>query len=291
MELYRALGFLIEAPTPGHDVVARALGLPPVPGRAEHASWITFQRYPYASVYLGEEGMLGGDARDRIAGFWLALGLEVPGEPDHLAALLSLLANLVEEETSAPPAPAALLRGARRTLLWEHLISWTTPWLATFGAEEPPFYHAWARLLARVLAQALEEVGRPDHLPPALVDLRPLGDPRRTQGGAGFLRALLAPGRSGLVMLRDDLGRAATDLGLALRAGERHYVLSALMAQDPAGTLAWLHRFAEAWCEGLDTAPGRRHAVHEWWTSRARGTAALLKSLAEDPAVLRPLAS
>ena len=37
--------------------------------------------------------MLGGEARDRIAGFWRALGLVPPPEPDHLAVMLGLYAG------------------------------------------------------------------------------------------------------------------------------------------------------------------------------------------------------
>ena len=65
-------------------------------------------------VYLGAEGMLGGAARDRVAGFWRALGLVPPAEPDHLAALLGLAAALADASaTSASPRRAAARRGTR----------------------------------------------------------------------------------------------------------------------------------------------------------------------------------
>ena len=106
MELYRALGSLIEPPAPEHVRLARALGLPAVPAEEEHAAVVAFQRHAYASVHLGGEGMIGGEVRDRVEGFRRALGLEEGGHagaetagagrppgagvaPDHLAALLS----------------------------------------------------------------------------------------------------------------------------------------------------------------------------------------------------------
>jgi TorA maturation chaperone TorD len=60
----------------------------PGPQAHEHTEVFGLQLYPYASVYVGPEGMLGGEARDRIAGFWRVLRLTPATEPDHLATLL-----------------------------------------------------------------------------------------------------------------------------------------------------------------------------------------------------------
>jgi hypothetical protein len=77
--------------------VADLLDLGPLPGEAEYTELFLFQLTPYASVYLGPEGMLGGEALDRIAGFWRALQQEPPVEPDHLAVMLGFYARLMEE--------------------------------------------------------------------------------------------------------------------------------------------------------------------------------------------------
>ena len=89
IELVRTLGVLAEAPNSGTGSVAAAIGLP-APTPDDYTDAFVFQLYPYASVYLGAEGMIGGEARDRIAGFWRALRLTPPAEPDHLTALLGL---------------------------------------------------------------------------------------------------------------------------------------------------------------------------------------------------------
>ena len=89
---------------------------------------------PYASVYLGAEGGLGGEVADRAAGFWRAIGVPPPAEPDHLTALLSLYARLGEAPVAGDgaaclaPATAGALARARQALFWEHL--W--PWLPGF---------------------------------------------------------------------------------------------------------------------------------------------------------------
>lgn len=60
----------------------------------------------YASVYLGPDGALGGEGTDRAAGFWRAIGITPPAEPDHLTALLSLYGDAAAG-TRRPPDRAA----------------------------------------------------------------------------------------------------------------------------------------------------------------------------------------
>src|SRR5204863_6550834 len=98
VELFRTLGVLLEPPVAAHRPLAELLDLGPPPSAAEHTDLFRFQLYPYASVYLGAEGMLGGEARDRIAGFWRALGLVPPAEPDELTVMLGFYAELAERQ-------------------------------------------------------------------------------------------------------------------------------------------------------------------------------------------------
>ncbi len=298
MELFRALGTLIESPSAQHARVAAALGLPAVPSPAVHGRVVGQQRYPYASVYLGAEGMLGGEARDRIAGFRRALGLEgdpgeapeggerapgadVPGrEADHLASLLGLLAALEQwRREESDPARRALLTQARATLAWEHLASWTGPYLASFEGCGVAFYEVWASLVDDALACLNGQVESPDYLPAALRGAPGLADPRR-EGGAAFIASLLAPLRSGVILLRDDLERLGDEVGLACRVGERRYVLNAFLAQDPGRTLQWLARHAESWSERV--AMNGPAPIAAWWSERAAGTALVLKELAGE---------
>jgi TorA maturation chaperone TorD len=251
-ELIRALAVLAEAPAPEHERVAAALGLP-TPRAEEYAELFLFQLYPYASVYAGAEGMLGGEARDRVAGFWRALGLVPPAEPDHLAALLGLYAAL---ETA----------GHRRALLWEHLLSWLLPWLAKLDEIAPGPYREWGRLLAAALEQEAREHGPLDRLPLHLREAPPLAQD-------DLLEGLLAPVRSGMLLVRDDLLRAAAELGLGARVAERRYVLRALLGQDAGAVLGWLQAEAARWAGIHEATPG---AIGRFWQGRAEAAAALL---------------
>ncbi|HWG12820.1 MAG TPA: molecular chaperone TorD family protein, partial [Streptosporangiaceae bacterium] len=149
-ELLRALGAVASDPADART----AFGALDVPGpeRAEHTEVFVLNCPPYASVYLGAEGGLGGDAADRVAGFWRAIGVAPPAEPDHLTALLSLYATLGEaaHDTQTTTSADALTR-ARQALLWEHLWPWLPGYLDAVTSLDTPTLAAWAALTRRAL--------------------------------------------------------------------------------------------------------------------------------------------
>lgn len=282
MELFRALGCLVEPPSPATRRLADLLDLGPVPEEAVHTALFDFQLYPYASVYLEAEGMLGGEPRDRIAGFWRALGETPPREPDHLAVMLACHAGLCEMEAEArSERDRRAGRQLRHAFLWEHLLSFLPAFLAKATELGAGFYAGWARLLDRALREEADRVGAPRRLPLHLREAPRLPDPRRGSPG-DFVRLLLSPVRSGVILVRSDLRRAADELGLGLRMGERKYVLEALLGQDASATLGWLAVEAERWAEIHRTWSESTGAVARFWAERADRTGALLRSLSED---------
>lgn len=289
IETLRALGSLAEPPLAEHERVAAALGLPGRPERAEYTRCFTFQLYPYASVYLGREGMLGGEARDRIAGFWRALGLVPPPEPDHLATLLALYANLAEAAAGERDALRRhALEQARRALLDEHMLSWLPPYLDKLEELGSPLYRAWGRLLGEVLATEARAVGAGTRLSRHLAEAPDL--PGAEASLRELLLGLLAPARSGMLIVRDDLRRAARELGLGVRPAERRFVLESLLGEDAPATFAWLAGEARRSAERHGRRGDDRAAAH--WAERARRSARWLEALGrraqEEPA--RPLA-
>jgi TorA maturation chaperone TorD len=283
-EVFRALGVLCEAPAGGHARVAQAVGLPAVPEAPEYTDLFVFHLYPYASVYLGPEGMLGGEARDRVAGFWRALRLAPPAESDHLAALLGLYASLADrEEDDEDPARRLLWRQARTALLHEHLVSWLPPYLDRVEALGSPAYRAWALLLRSALAEETAALGAPGELAAHLRAAPALPDPRRC-GSHAFVTGMLAPVRCGMILTRAELARGARRLGLGLRVGERKFTLAALLSQAPGAVLGWLAEEAEA---GAVRYVGHRHMMGpmaSFWTKRAQRAARLLRQLRDSAA-------
>ncbi len=282
MELWRALAALVEPPTRELAPVAGALELGALPRAGDHTELFALQLYPYASVYLGVEGMLGGEARDRVAGFWRALGRTPPAEPDHLATMLALYAGLIEAAAVADSEAArAGWKRARRAFLWEHLLSWLPVYLAKLDEIAPPFYRRWGALLAETLRAEASAVGRQERLPLHLREAQGLSDPR---GGETeqFQSSLLSPARSGMVLVRADLSRAARALGLGTRIGERRFILQALFSQDAAGALGWLAREAEGWRERHRLTKEMLSPIAEAWAEQADASARLLRELERE---------
>ena len=313
-ELFRALGALSETPHPELQPIADLLDLGPLPGRAAHGELFLFQLYPYASVYLGAEGMMGGEAADRIAGFWRALGQTPPTEPDHLAVMLGLHARLGELEEQAADRPAReRWRHARAAFLWEHLLCWLPIFLLKLGdlsgiggsgppgssgraiggsgqtAEAgesgvaDPFYLRWAALLGDALraeTAVLPLPEGPERLPLHLRAAPVCIDPRR-DGPESFLASLLSPVRTGMVLARADLARAARDLGLGLRLGERRVTLRAMLEQDAGPVLGWLAGEAASWAGRHLPEVHLSPSLAACWHERAAATARLLRELQE----------
>ena len=274
-DLLRSLGILVEAPAPGHAAIAAALGLPGTPGPGDHADVFLFATYPYASVYLGAEGMLGGEARDRIAGFWRAVGLTPPAEPDHLTVLLAMYAALLEREVAAPTESQRIAaRHARGAFLWEHLVSWLPAWLAKVEELAPPYHAAWAGVLREALDGEAAETGEPAVLPLALRAAPALPDDAAP--AADWIAALLAPVRSGVILTRWDLRRAGIELGLGSRAGERAFMLRSLLEQDPTGVSDWLTTEAARAADDHAERATRHGPVAEFWRQRAEACRAAL---------------
>ena len=286
MELFRALAALVEPPGEASARVAEALELGPVPAVDEYTELFVFQLYPYASVYLGMEGMLGGDARTNVSGFWRALSQTPPVEADHLAVMLALYARLCElaENEKQPPRRAAWER-ARKTFLWEHLLSWLPVYLDKLAALAPPFYRRWAALLTEALradATALGGLEASPGLPQPLRAATALVDPRSPSSDAAagdFMQSLLAPARSGLILTRSDLTRAARDLGLGMRLGERAFILRALFAQNASEMLRWLAEEASLWAKRHQSRSVWLGEISRAWEGKAQASARLLLEL------------
>lgn len=271
-KLLRALGAIADDPSDARAIAA-VLDLPAC-GNTEHTEVFVFNCPPYASLYLGP----GGVGADRLAGSWRAIGLAVPGEPDHLTTLLSLYASLGEaaEESRQPPTADALSQ-LREDLFREYLWPWLPAYLGAVCDLPAAAMVSWAELTLRALRR--ERVpGRDGRLPLALREAPPPVD------GAldldDLLGALITPIRSGLVLTRRAVAAGAEQVGAGQRIGERRSALRAMFDREPDRTAGWLADEATRWSRRhLAVASG--DPVQQWWADRATLTARVL--LGEHP--------
>ena len=280
MELFRALAVFAEPPTVKAARVAEALELGELPTADEYTEVFVFQLYPYASVYLGAEGMIGGEARDRVAGFWRALGQMPPAEPDHLSVMLALYARLVElEAEESDDKRRESWHVARKAFLWEHLLSWMIVYLTKFFGTAAGFYSRWGAMLLRALMGEIMIVGEQERLPLSLREAPGLIDPR-SGTAEEFLQSILTPVRSGMIITRADLTGAARKLNLGLRRGERKFVLKSLFAQDAKGVFDWLIAETNTWAQHHQGSHGGMFSeIARAWEQKTEATAALLEEL------------
>lgn len=271
----RALAVMCEPPGKSTATIAEALGLPHAPTPEEYTDLFVMQLSPYASIYLGAEGMLGGEARDRVAGFWRALGITPPTDADHLAALLGLYATLCDGLAPQDDTVRAQRDHARRALLWEHLLSWVPPYLRRVREVGPPPYQTWATVLEGTLDGTVEQwdsgTGGRD-LPLHLREASDLPQPD-TETLDHTLAAILSPVRAGFILTKHDLTAMARQLGIGLRQGERKFILRALVDQDPAAVFQWLEDEVRRQRQpGSDT-------ISRFWHDRNRRTEHLFQTM------------
>ena len=283
-DVFRALGALCEPPDPAHAGLAAALGLPAPPDAAAFTDVFVFQLVPYAAPYLSPDGMLGGEAADRVAGFWRALQLTPPAEPDHLAALLGLYAALGERESAEiRPDRAGAWRQARRALLWEHLLTWVPAYAHAMIALSAGFHSAWARLLREALLAEAGVLAPPQPPPLHLRDV-----PELPGAGPELVRALLAPARSGLLITRSDLMSAAGASGLGARAGGREFILRTLLDSDPPAISGWLAGHAARWAERHRADIPSLPRIAEHWLGRAQASVRVFQRLPQPAGTGEP---
>lgn len=271
-----ALAAVCDTPMAG-PVAMKALGFEPT-SREDHTDVFVMNLPAYTSIYLGAEGQLGGEAADRVAGFWRAIGITPDADPDHLASLLTLYAHLgaAGDEAGLKTATRQAITRRRHALLWEHL--W--PWVPTYTLAVESLGHggftAWAGLLRRALGADLPDAARSvgEKPPFALREGPPaISSP---DSPAALLDAIVAPVRCGFILTRPRLAAAAAAIGVGLRLGERRFALKAMLEQNPTATLTWLAEEAEHWV-------GMHHHATDptsrWWAGRAAYTALALRGL------------
>jgi hypothetical protein len=275
-ELIRALGAITLAPPPSSDVLCDAVGLPRISGAGHTAAFI-LGAPPFAAIHLGAEGKLGGEALDRVEGFWRALAQRPPDQADHLGVLLMSYAALRDAALASDSAARAA-----ESLFHEPVWSFAPGYLRAAATLGQAPVTAWAELTLQVL-QA-ERAAVPVPAGPLALPLALRAAPPPLAAGATLdqvLDAAVAPVRSGIVLTQAELAAGAAETGLGYRRGERRYALRAMIEQDAVQTLYWLGGLAARW-ETRHAAAYGATAAGRWWSGRAAVSSRVLTSMAQE---------
>ncbi len=237
---------------------------------------------PFASIYLSSEGNIGGASRSVIAGFYSALGIPTPSDPDHLASLLRLLSGILVKEAELVGADSdsvderrlASVSRARSVLVNDHLASWLPAYLLRAEEVAPRALMGWVTCAADLISVmvgecqytgAATQVVEEDNLPP--------------NSSSELISWITTPSRSGIIVTHWDIGNFAESLGLALRIGRKRFVLEELWGQAGPEVVGCIEALAVHQVKLFD-----KHSVDfpslQAWSAKAVGTIQLLAARA-----------
>lgn len=282
VDVLRLLAAISRAPTEQHTHFATALGLPSPSDlqqwRIAHTATFVQQCPPHASFIVGNDGNIGGEAADRVADFRHMLGASiVPGQVDGLPDLLADYADLVAQATDDARA-----QHARATLLWEHLLSWITPYLDSVARSAPSPYDRWALLTRDVLYLEVDAVPAPQRLPLHLRAAPMAADLLSAETAEQAVRMMLTPIASGVVFTRADLARVPMQEQFGAVHYSRIVVIKYLLERAGPETLAWLAQETRIQAQARAAERPRLGCIATFWSGRAVASAEALSTMAAE---------
>lgn len=261
--------------------------------------------FPYQSVFLDPDGLLGGPETDRVRHSYRGMGFaaDEANEPaDHLAHQLAALAFLCHAEAEAwedgRADMAARAQQLQADFLDQHLLRWLPAFAAAVQRQGDPFYAELAGLtleLAAARRRALPSLALALRPAPATAEAdeppiqrveRLLADPQTDLDAiAGFL---LTPPYSGLFLTRRDIGQLGRAADAPRGFGERRQMLRTFLRSAaefdrfPAAVAA-LESVAEETAAALRRLAESADApeLARPWLARLEATRQLLAMLAE----------
>ncbi|MCZ6758244.1 MAG: molecular chaperone TorD family protein [Bacteroidetes bacterium] len=109
---------------------------------AEHETMFGFNVYPFASLFLESDRMLGGETTQQIRAFASRSGIDVGSDtnaPDHIATELRILERLAKND---PPQEDSIAE-----FIDQHLFSWLPAFVVAVREESNDFYSEVADLM------------------------------------------------------------------------------------------------------------------------------------------------
>ncbi|MEM9952738.1 MAG: molecular chaperone TorD family protein [Chloroflexota bacterium] len=259
---------------------------------ASHYQLFVHNVFPYESIFLGNDGLLGGVVTERVVTFYERIGFQADSSDsaDHISNELSALAHLCFAEHDAIVNDLVhevqRLRQLQRRFLDEHLLRWlATFWLAV-QQQEQSVYTAIVQQSFELVCRHREALGddlmaqdklfilprSPDVIDDEKTSLRDIA------------RYLLTPAYTGFYLSSDDIKRIGTRLRLPHGFGKRQQILTNLLrtASDYElfpETIAVFKASALDWHTQLESLAGLPVAIQQVWLARLDETLAVLNHI------------
>ena len=271
-EVAMALAEISEGTTPSQDLLD-ALEIDRNEGEAICALLVG-ELPPFASIYLSSDGNIGGEAQAEIAGFYSAISVPPPPNPDYLSSMLYLLGQIIGKEAEfddreEPKAKAIEI--AKLTLVRWHLVPWLVPYLLRAEQITQGATSTWSGLTFDLISSILERSkitsqGHSEWYTEAKDEAIEL-----FANSDDFVSWVTTPRLSGVILAPSDLSKIASSLGLAARVGRKRFTLEGLIQQSSREVLSALAKFCASQCD-LYTLNSQYAEVLEHWKNRAART-------------------
>ncbi len=248
---------------------------------AQHYQLYGHNVFPYEAIFLGTDGLLGGEITEAVLHFHQQVGSAVPENesPDHLSAELELMDFLCGAEMDAIednlPHQIQRMRGLQRRFLDEHLLRWLPGFVRAVQQQGQGIHSEIALHTLNLALEHRHALGDDLMQPPqpfTLADVPDLMSSEKTSL-RDIASYLLIPAYTGFYLSFDDIRRLGAQFRLPHGFGKRQQILTNLLrtAADYGlfeDVIAALEESAQGWLdfyEGLDLLPGTVRAA---WVDR-----------------------
>jgi len=170
--------------------------------------------YPYAGVFLGADGLMGGTEAEASAAFYARVKWDAPShDADHIGMQLGVLAWLTGAEADAladgKPGQQARIQALRRDVLDRRVLTWLPMLARAVASQESRVYERVIGLALDLAAEDRAELGEGESRPAFVLPTPPdvLADPKTSL--RDIASVLMTPAWAGVYLSREDVGRLA----------------------------------------------------------------------------------
>lgn len=261
---------------------------------AQHYQLFGLNVFPYESIFLHDDGMLGSVVTEAVQETYRRIGFTPTSSEsaDHLANELAALAFLVGAEADAlsdsEQAQSQRMRHLQRQFLDEHLLRWFPALVQAVHQQDVPYYSELSDVLLRMFIEHRESLGE-DLLAQAgefaLPDVPVLLEREKT-GLKDIAAFLLTPALSGLYLSREDIRRLGRTVELPHGFGSRQQMLTNLLRvaadyQQLEAVLQQMLELVQQWQRHYDTvaAHSTLQCIAPVWQQRLIHSANMLAQM------------